>query len=275
MLSGRTAEIERAAATLKERRVRHVRLPVAAAFHSPLVAAASGPFRAAIEPITFHTAQLPVFANSTAHEYPRDPQAARDLLAGQLARPVEFVDQVRNMAESGVRTFVEVGPGATLTKLVESILDGMPHQAIAIDASAGKRPGMLDLANALARLAALGHPVCLTAWDEGVPTLPPATGKPTLTVPICGANYRKPRPAKSHPPAISPKMVRGGESSLLPFYVALPSLLKRGCGGRRFSLTPRPPLPKWERGRVFKALLPPLPLALLPPLPLWERGAGG
>src|SRR5207237_7153705 len=42
VLSGRTAEIERAAATLKERRVRHVRLPGAAAFHSPLVAAAAG-----------------------------------------------------------------------------------------------------------------------------------------------------------------------------------------------------------------------------------------
>ena len=125
--------------------------------------------------MAFQTAQLPVFANSTAREYPRDPQAARDLLAGQLARPVEFVDQIRNMAAAGVRTFVEVGPGSTLTKLVESILDGTPHTAIAIDASAGKRPGMLDLANSLARLAALGHPVRLAAWDEGAPPLPPAT----------------------------------------------------------------------------------------------------
>src|SRR5207237_1347313 len=129
VLSGRTAEIERAAQTLSARQVRHVRLPVAAAFHSPLVADAAGPFRAALEPIAFNTAQLPVFANTTASEYPRDPQAARDLLAAQLARPVEFVDQVRNMAAAGVRTFVEVGPGSTLTKLVESILDGRPHAA--------------------------------------------------------------------------------------------------------------------------------------------------
>ena len=50
-------------------------------------------------------------------------------------RPVEFVDQIRNMAAAGVTTFVEVGPGSTLTKLVESILDGTPHQAVAIGAS--------------------------------------------------------------------------------------------------------------------------------------------
>jgi acyl transferase domain-containing protein/NAD(P)-dependent dehydrogenase (short-subunit alcohol dehydrogenase family)/acyl carrier protein len=209
VLSGRTCEIERAAVALKERQVRHVRLPVAAAFHSPLVAAAAGPFRAALEPIAFQTAQLPVFANSTAREYPRDPQAVRDLLAGQLARPVEFVDQIRNMAAAGVRTFVEVGPGSTLTKLVESILDNTPHAAVAIDASAGKRAGILDLAHVLVRLAALGHPVRLTAWDEGAPPAPLAPSKPTLTVPICGANYRKPAKKLPHPPAPSPKMGEG------------------------------------------------------------------
>jgi acyl transferase domain-containing protein/NAD(P)-dependent dehydrogenase (short-subunit alcohol dehydrogenase family) len=193
VLSGRTTEIERAVVALKEQHVRHVRLPVAAAFHSPLVAAAAGPFRAALEPIAFHSAQLPVYANSTALEYPRDPQAARDLLAGQIARPVEFVDQIRNMAAAGVRTFVEVGPGATLTKLVDSILADTPHDSIAIDASAGKRSGMLDLAHALARLAALGQSVRLKAWDEGAPPVSPAPAKPTMTVPICGANYRKPK----------------------------------------------------------------------------------
>ena len=192
VLSGRTAEIERAAAVLQSRRVRHVRLPVAAAFHSPLVANASGPFRAALEPIAFHAAQLPVFANSTGREYPRDPQAARDLLAHQLARPVEFVDQIRNMAATGVRTFVEVGPGTTLSRLVESILADQAYEVVAIDASCGKRSGIVDLAYALARLAALGYPVRLADWDPDAPPAPDV--RPGLTVPICGANYRKARP---------------------------------------------------------------------------------
>jgi malonyl CoA-acyl carrier protein transacylase len=87
-----------------------------------------------LAPIAFHTAQLPVYANSTAHEYPRDPQAARDLLAGQIARPVEFLEQIRNMAAAGMRTFVEVGPGSTLTKLVDSILNELdPDEAGRLD----------------------------------------------------------------------------------------------------------------------------------------------
>jgi len=194
VLSGRTAEIERAASVLQSRRVTHVRLPVAAAFHSPLVANASGPFRAAMEPIAFHAAQLPVFSNSTGREYPRDPQLARDLLAQQLAKPVEFVEQIRNMARSGVRTFVEVGPGKTLSRLVESILADQAHEVVAIDASSGKRSGIVDLSHVLARLAALGYPVRLAAWDPDAPPAPDV--RPGLTVPICGANYRKARPAE-------------------------------------------------------------------------------
>jgi len=227
VLSGRTAEIERAAKALGARQVRHVRLPVAAAFHSPLVAAAAGPFRAALEPIDFRAAQLPVFANSTAREYPRDPQQARDLLAQQLAKPVEFVEQIRNMAKAGVRMFVEVGPGRTLTRLVESILENTSHHAVAIDASAGQRSGIVDLAHALARLAALGYPVQLTAWDEGAPPAAAETGRPTLTVPICGANYRKPRPVSPSPLGPLSHEGRGGEKP-----TPLPPTPFIGKGGR-------------------------------------------
>jgi NAD(P)-dependent dehydrogenase (short-subunit alcohol dehydrogenase family)/acyl carrier protein len=201
VLSGRTVEIDRAAQSLQSRRVAHVRLPVAAAFHSPLVAGAAGPFRAALEPIPFHAAQLPVFANTTAREYPRDPQLIRDMLAQQIAKPVEFVEQIRNMVRAGVRTFVEVGPGRTLTRLVESILADEPHHVVALDASAGKRSGMIDLAHTLARLAALGHPVGLSAWDPDPPS--ESTVKSALTVPICGANYRKIRPQDQDRPPLA------------------------------------------------------------------------
>jgi malonyl CoA-acyl carrier protein transacylase/acyl carrier protein len=190
VLSGSTTEIERAERSLQKRRLHHVRLPVAAAFHSPLVAGAYGPFRAALEPIDFQEAQLPVFANSTSQEYPRDPQAIRDLLAAQLSRPVDFVTQIRNMVQTGVRTFVEVGPGHTLTRLVGSILGDEPHTAIALDASAGQRTGLRDLAAVVGCLAALGHPVDLNAWD---PKVPPARVPKGPVFPICGANYRAPQ----------------------------------------------------------------------------------
>src|SRR5262249_38961272 len=125
-------------------------------------------------------------------------QAARDLLAAQLARPVDFVRQIRNMYESGVRTFVEVGPGHTLTRLVGSILDGRPHQAVALDRSARVGSGTSDLAHVLAQLAALGHPVRLTGWDPNPPAVRPR--KAGIVVPICGANYVAPRKSPAAQP---------------------------------------------------------------------------
>src|SRR5262249_34808798 len=143
-----------------------------------------------------------VFANTTASEYPRDPQLIRDLLAQQIAKPVEFVEQIRNMVRAGVRTFVEVGPGRTLTRLVESILADQPHHVVALDASAGKRAGMIDLAHALAQVAALGYPARLRAWDSAPPEPAP---QPALTIPICGANYRK--PSDDSPASVPPKLM--------------------------------------------------------------------
>ncbi len=57
---------------------------------------------------------------------------------------------IEEMHADGVRIFVEVGPGSTLTPLVGSILSGRPHQAIAID-----RPGLGGLTAALQALGRL------------------------------------------------------------------------------------------------------------------------
>src|SRR5262249_35814386 len=122
VLSGRRAEIDRAIMSLDRRKVRHTRLPVAAAFHSSLVASAREPFREAMADVPFHEGRQPVYANTTGRAYPTEPAAIRELLAGQLACPVDFVNEITSMADDGVRTFVEVGPGSTLTKLVKASL---------------------------------------------------------------------------------------------------------------------------------------------------------
>ena len=196
--------IERAAAAFAARQVRATRLSVAAAFHSPQVAGAEPAFRAALEKTEIRPG-APVFANTTAAPYPDDAGLARDLLAGQLARPVEWVAEVENLYRAGVRTFLEVGPGARLTAMVGAILGGREHEALALDASNGRRPGAYDQAICLACLAALGHGVDLNAWDGGVRTRQPAgEGKPTLLVPICGANYRKPKTTRPPLRALAP-----------------------------------------------------------------------
>ncbi len=192
VLSGKTAEIDRAAAIFAARNLPSKKLPVAAAFHSPLVADAAKPFFAALENVDFKQGNIPVYANSTAALYPADPLAAKELLAGQLASPVEFVAEIEALYAAGIRTFVEIGPGARLSGLVKAILGERDHLAVALDASGGKRSGLLDLAKLIAQLATAGIQLNLGKWDEGFQPLP-LSKKPAMTIPLCGANYVQPR----------------------------------------------------------------------------------
>ena len=208
VLSGSTGQIDRAESAFADRGIRAVRLPVAAAFHSPLVADAAGPFRAALDDVAFPPGAVPVYANTSAGEYPADPEATRDLLGHQLANPVAFADEVRAMAAAGVRTFLEVGPRSVLTALATATLTdaGVANAtAIAVDGSAGRRPGVLDLGIALARLAARGHAVQLAEWEADGWCRPGPEPKPGMTVPVSGANVVSPRPVRpARPPAPIP-----------------------------------------------------------------------
>src|SRR5205823_698469 len=75
VLSGSSAEIEKAVAAFSRRSLAARRLPVSAAFHSPLVAAARAPFLEALNAVAFAPAAIPVFANTSAQPYPNDAQA--------------------------------------------------------------------------------------------------------------------------------------------------------------------------------------------------------
>jgi acyl transferase domain-containing protein len=195
VLSGRTSEIQRAAAMFAERDIRSSQIAVAAAFHSPLMAHASERFATELEGVVLSPGEVPVFSNTTADAYPEDSEHAKELLAKQLAAPVTFSDEIDRLYRRGIRTFLEVGPGNKLTGLVGAILGGQEHAAIALDASSGKRSGVVDLARTLAALAALGHSVALDRWEPPGKTRTQPTKGGGLTVSICGANYVRPRPA--------------------------------------------------------------------------------
>ena len=192
VLSGPVEQIKRALGNLTRRAIRSRLLQVSAAFHSPLVAAARAPFAEALEGIAFDKGRMPVYANATGREYPRTAKQAREVLASQIVRPVNFMEQVQAMHADDVRTFIEVGPGHVLSDLVQSILPGREVETIALDASKGNRSGTFDLALALARLASLGHEVNLAKWENAPPPVEVTAGKPALSVPLSGANYRAP-----------------------------------------------------------------------------------
>ncbi len=239
VLSGSSAEISRAADVCVSRKLSCKRLTVAAAFHSPLVADASAPLLAALADITIADGYIPVYANSSAACYPTDEVEARKLLAGQLARPVEFVAEIEAMYASGIRTFIEIGPGARLSGLVAAILADRPHTVTALDASGGKRSGIVDLARTLSQLAVLGHEVKLAEWDEGHHPAPPVIGKkPALTINLCGANYVKPKPKR---PATPPRQAAASTtvyaSSPQPAGTTIPAALSRDALSESLKVT--------------------------------------
>nr|WP_246559337.1 type I polyketide synthase [Geoanaerobacter pelophilus] len=211
VLSGSSAEIDRACAAFAARKLQTKKLPVAAAFHSPLVADAAEPFLEALSAIDLNPARIAVYANTSGDIYPSAPAEAKTLLANQLAKPVEFVAEIEAMYSAGIRTFIEVGPGTRLTGLIKAILGDREHVSVALDSSNGKRTGIADLARLLAQLAVYGHQLKLTAWDADY--RPPATAsgkKPAMTVPICGANYVKP---KAKRPPVAPRTFAQGHTA--------------------------------------------------------------
>src|SRR4051812_43329204 len=118
VLSGAVSALDRVEAELKERGVRGKRLPVAGAFHSPLMRPAVEPFRAVVKGIDFSEPRVPVMSCVTARPFEDIPSE----LVRALTEPVRWLDVMRALDERGVTRFVETGPGRVLTNLVKKSL---------------------------------------------------------------------------------------------------------------------------------------------------------
>jgi malonyl CoA-acyl carrier protein transacylase len=207
VLSGASDQVDAFSKIAKAEKIRAIKLPVAAAFHSAFVADAAKPFAEALKPFEFTKSNYQVLSNTTTDAYPEDADAAKQLLANQLVSPVRFVEQVEKLYAEGITTFIEVGPGKTLTGLISSILADKPVTTISVDASVGKKQGQYDLALVLATLSAHGQQCELKNWDEACSKLerPAKDAKPAMTIAISGANYTMPREPR---PASKPKQIK-------------------------------------------------------------------
>jgi acyl transferase domain-containing protein/NAD(P)H-dependent flavin oxidoreductase YrpB (nitropropane dioxygenase family)/NAD(P)-dependent dehydrogenase (short-subunit alcohol dehydrogenase family) len=164
VLSGPRLAIQAASERLAAEKMTGRILPVAAAFHSPLMAPAQAPLTTFIAGLTLHPATVPVYSNTTAQLYPEAVDEVRRILAEHLLQPVEFVAEIEAMYQDGARLFVELGPKTVLKQLTEQILRERPHRAVAIDDRGGGLPGLL---HALATLLAEGVTLDLTPLFQG------------------------------------------------------------------------------------------------------------
>lgn len=126
VVAGTSEACERLDALVKEARGRAMKVAVSGAFHSPFMAEAECGLAEYLA--DGHAPALPsvdVIANRTGEPYPADEEGRSALLSSQVANPVQWVRTLQAMAEMGVDTFVEVGPGKTLTGLVGRTLEGV------------------------------------------------------------------------------------------------------------------------------------------------------
>ena len=117
-VSGRSSQMTDFFADIKAAGGRAILLKVKGAFHSPFVKAAAESFAEELKKIEVKKRSITLYSNMTAEPYADDVVG---LLSSQICSPVQWETIIRNMVSDGVATFIEIGPGKTLTNMIKKI----------------------------------------------------------------------------------------------------------------------------------------------------------
>ena len=121
VISGKKEAVELAADKLKETGAKRViPLNVSGPFHSKMLAGAGEKLGKVLENVTVSKPKIPYVANVTA-EYVTDEGLVKPLLTQQVYSSVRWQQSVETMIKDGVDTFVEIGPGKTLSGFMKKI----------------------------------------------------------------------------------------------------------------------------------------------------------
>ena len=119
VIAGDKAAVEKAAELVLEKGAkRAVMLNVSGPFHTSLLKPASDKLKAELDKTELKTMNIPVITNLTA-EVVDDVNGVKDILVKQVMNPVKWEQSVYKMLELGVDTFIELGPGRTLSSFVK------------------------------------------------------------------------------------------------------------------------------------------------------------
>jgi acyl transferase domain-containing protein len=128
-------------------------MPFRTGFHSPMVAPYTPPMRETLRTLHVRPARLPIWSATALAEFPRDPDDVRELVLRHLVEPVRFTELISLLHDSGIRAFVQLGPGS-LTGFADDTLDGRDFVTVAT--ATPRRDGLAQLRRAAAALWAEG-----------------------------------------------------------------------------------------------------------------------
>ncbi len=184
VVGGASDAVERAAAALSERGFECRFLPVSHAFHTRIVAPASEPLKALLGRLDLSPPRVPIVSNATGDFYPGGEgvvPAMIDLLARQIAEPVQFVRGLETLYAAGARVFVEIGPKRALQGFVADVL-GPRRDILSLHTNHPKSGDVASVNHALCGLWASGRGAARSVAAP-IDSASNAAVAPTLTLP--------------------------------------------------------------------------------------------
>lgn len=114
--AGEAAQIDAFCEKVQQAGGRAKKLAVSGGFHSPFMESASEELREVLGDVDVREPEVPVYANLNARPYTAG--SAKELLIQQVKNPVRWQETVETLSALGVDTFIECGPGKTLSGLI-------------------------------------------------------------------------------------------------------------------------------------------------------------
>lgn len=158
VVGGSSDAVEQAIGVFQKAGYEITPLPVSHAFHTSIVAPASEPLRQTLERLHLQSPRVPVIANVNGEFYPQGPDVVPemlDILARQVASPVQFVKGLKTLYAAGARVFIELGPKKALHGFAEDIL-GMHEDVLPLFTNHPKFGDVASFNQALCGLYAAG-----------------------------------------------------------------------------------------------------------------------
>jgi [acyl-carrier-protein] S-malonyltransferase len=132
VISGEEEAVNAACAALKVAGIRRaLLLPVAGAFHSPLMESARTELEQAIAEAEFTIPRCPIYQNVDSKPH-TDPEQIKANLIKQLTAPVRWSQSVEQMIADGINSFTEVGCGTVLQGLIRKTNSDVEVESVSV-----------------------------------------------------------------------------------------------------------------------------------------------
>ncbi len=185
---------------IKALRCPFVELPTVSTVHCEIGRTVETDYRALHDLTTTAPSAIEFYSGAWGGPYLLDRVSAADAITAQAVQTVDFPALIERAYHDGIRFFLEVGPGASCTRLVGQILRGRPH--VAISACRPDRESLAAILDVLAELISqrlpvnlaglYGAPLCQDIEQQGAASLTEDNAARKVRVDVRGGAFKVP-----------------------------------------------------------------------------------